>query len=100
MERTKRRRRSVSPTVVRQTAVKKVVTDFPLHLFRETERVAHELSMNRSSFIRSAVETFLRNREKERLEAAIAESFLANAELDRQLVDEFRYADADEHPGL
>jgi Arc/MetJ-type ribon-helix-helix transcriptional regulator len=56
--------------------------------------------MNRSCFIRSAVETFLRNREKEKLEAAIAESFLANAELDRQLVDEFKYADADEHLNL
>ena len=100
MERTKRRRSNVAGAVVKQAAVKKVVTDFPLPLFRETERVARELSMNRSSFIRSAVETFLRNRAKEKLEAAIAESFLANAELDRQLVDEFRYADADEHPGL
>jgi hypothetical protein len=51
--------------------------------------------MNRSRFIRSAVETFLRNREKEKLEQAIAESFLANADLDRRLVDEFKYPDSD-----
>ena len=76
--------------------VKKVVTDFPVSLYQETQRAARELSMNRSRFIRFAVETFLRNREKERLERAIAESFLANAELDRQLVDEFKYADSDE----
>jgi metal-responsive CopG/Arc/MetJ family transcriptional regulator len=80
--------------------MKKVVTDFPVPLFREAERAARELSMNRSCFIRTAVETFLRNREKEKLEKAIAESFLANAELDRRLVDEFKYADADEQPGL
>jgi hypothetical protein len=96
----KRRRRSEAATAIRKTALKKVVTDFPLPLFLEAERAAHELSMNRSCFIRSAVETFLRNREKEKLERAIAESFLANTELDRQLVDEFKYADADEHLNL
>lgn len=86
------------PVAVRQAVVrggKKVVTDFPALLFRETERAARELSMNRSRFIRCAVETFLRNREREKLERAIAESFLANNNLDRQLVDEFKYSDAD-----
>ena len=96
MNSTKRKSRKVAATVGRHTAVKKIVADFPADLFRETERAAQELSMNRSSFVRSAVETFLRNREKEKLEKAIAESFLANAELDRQLVDEFRYTDTDE----
>lgn len=96
MNSTKRGRPSVAATAG-QSAVKKVVTDFPLSLYEETERAAHELSMNRSCFIRSAVESFLRNREKEKLEQAIAASFLANAELDRELVDEFKYADSDEH---
>jgi metal-responsive CopG/Arc/MetJ family transcriptional regulator len=100
MESIKRRRRGVAATVTRQSALKKVVADFPAPLFREAERAAHELSMNRSCFIRTAVETFLRNREKEKLEKTIAESFLANAELDRRLVDEFKYADADEPPNL
>ncbi len=95
MNSTKRRSRKTGTPVSRHAAVKKVVTDFPADLFREAERAAQELSMNRSSFIRSAVESFLHNREKEKLEKAIAESFLANAELDRQLVDEFRYTDAD-----
>jgi len=90
-----RRKTHKAATAGRHAAVKKVVTDFPADLFREAERAAQELSMNRSSFIRTAVESFLHNREKEKLEKAIAESFLANAELDRQLVDEFRYTDAD-----
>jgi len=96
----KRRRRSVAAPAVKPTAVKKVVTDFPVPLFQAAERAAHELSMNRSCFIRTAIESFLRNREKEKLEQAIAESFRANAELDRQLVDEFKYADAGELPNL
>jgi hypothetical protein len=99
----KRKSRSVAAVSVRRASsrsVKKVVTDFPLPLYQETQRAARELSMNRSHFIRSAVETFLRNREKEKLEKAIAESFLANADLDRQLVDEFKYPDSDEAPNL
>ena len=98
MSGTKRRNRTVAAIGVRQTSsrsVRKVVTDFPLPLYQETQRAARELSMNRSRFIRSAVETFLRNREKEKLEQAIAESFLANADLDRRLVDEFKYPDSD-----
>ncbi|MGA3097901.1 MAG: hypothetical protein ABSF25_15715 [Bryobacteraceae bacterium] len=43
---------------------------------------------------------FLRRRNRERLERAIAESFQANRELDRRLVDEFRYVDADAEFGL
>jgi metal-responsive CopG/Arc/MetJ family transcriptional regulator len=73
----------------------KVAIDFPAPLFMETERAVRELSMSRSRLIRSAVELFLRQREREKLEHAIAESFLANGDLDRQLADEFKYADAD-----
>lgn len=90
--------RRVPAVAVKQAAarsVKKVVADFPEPLFREAERAAHELSMNRSSFIRAAVEAFLKNRRTEKLERAIAESLSANAELDRQLVDEFKHVDAE-----
>jgi metal-responsive CopG/Arc/MetJ family transcriptional regulator len=95
---TKKRRDSLPVTAekhVTTRSVKKVVTDFPMPLFRETERAAHELSMNRSSLIRTAVEAYLQNRRREKLERAIAESFAANVELDRQLVDEFKHVDAD-----
>lgn len=85
-------RRAAQPT--------KVAVDFPASLFRETEQAARELSMNRSQIIRSAVEMFLRQRDRERLERAIAESFQANRDLDRRLVDEFRYVDADAEAGL
>jgi metal-responsive CopG/Arc/MetJ family transcriptional regulator len=96
---TKGRRRM--PAAARQaTKPVKVAIDFPAPLFRETERAAHELSTNRSQLIRSAVEMFLRQRNRERLERAIAESFQANRDLDRQLVDEFRHVDVDAETGL
>ena len=82
-------------TATREAKRVKIAIDFPAPLLRETERAMHELSMNRSHFIRSAVETFLRQREREKLERAIAESFEANRELDRNLVDEFKHVDAE-----
>ncbi len=38
---------------------------------------------------------FLFQREQEKLECAIADSFRANRDIDRQLVDEFKYVDAE-----
>ena len=73
----------------------KIAVDFPAPLFQETERAVRELSTNRSSLIRVAVETFLRTRQREKLERQIAGSFSANAESDRQLMDDFKHVDAE-----
>jgi metal-responsive CopG/Arc/MetJ family transcriptional regulator len=62
---------------------------------RGTERAVHELSMNRSVLIRSAVEMYLRARQRDKLERQIAESFAANAEFDRQLVEDFAHVGAE-----
>ena len=77
------------------SASRKVVTDFPASLFQRTERAAHELSMNRSRLIRLAVETFLRQMDREQLERAVAESLTANIEMNAQLMEEFKYVDAE-----
>jgi metal-responsive CopG/Arc/MetJ family transcriptional regulator len=79
----------------REAKCVKIAIDFPAPLLRETERAMHELSINRSHLIRSAVEMFLRQREREKLERAIAESFEVNRELDQNLVDEFKYVEAE-----
>lgn len=73
----------------------KVAVDLPAPLFRATEQAMQELSMNRSRLIRTALEMFLFRREQEKLECAIADSFRANRDFDRQLVDEFKYVDAE-----
>ena len=91
----KRSRRIPAAAARRAARPIKVAVDFPASLFRETEEAARELSMNRSQIIRWAVEMFLRQRDRESLERAIAESFQANRDLDQRLVDEFRYVDAD-----
>jgi metal-responsive CopG/Arc/MetJ family transcriptional regulator len=89
----KGRRRAPAAATAKQA--RKIVIDFPAPLFQETERAVHELSMNRSTLIRSAVEMYLRAWRREKLEHQIAESFSANVELDRQLVEDFAHADAE-----
>lgn len=83
------------PATATAKQARKIVIDFPATLFEETERAVHELSMNRSVLIRSAVEMYLRVRRREKLERQIAESFRANAEFDRQLVEDFAHVGAE-----
>ena len=73
----------------------KVAVDFPAPLYRETERAVRELSMNRSHLIRHAVERFLVDLHKERLEKELAAGYQAN---DRQIsrsAEEFAYLESD-----
>jgi hypothetical protein len=79
----------------RRVPAKKVVADFPVQLFERTEQAARELSMNRSRLIRFAVEAFLRRRDRQKLERAIAESLGANAAADMELMEEFKHLDTD-----
>ncbi len=91
------RRHRVLATAAKQASESsvKIAIDFPAPLFHETEQAVHELSTTRSSLIRTAVEVFLRARQREKLEREIAESLSANAESDRQLMNEFKHVDAD-----
>ncbi len=91
----RKRRHSVPATAIRRPSTRKVVADFPAPLFDATDRAARELSINRSHLIRSAVEEFLQRRNRAKLEREIADSFAANAELDRRLVEDFRHVDAE-----
>jgi len=74
----------------------KIAVDFPAQLLHQTEKAGRELSMNRSALIRAAVESFLRNRQRQKLEEQIAQSFSANADLDRQIMDDFKHVDTTE----
>jgi metal-responsive CopG/Arc/MetJ family transcriptional regulator len=92
---TSKRGKHRAPATAPANRARKIAIDFPASLFRETEQAVHELSINRSVLIRSAVEMFLRIKRREKLERQIAESFSANAGLDRQLVTDFAHVDAD-----
>ena len=71
----------------------KIAVDFPAQLLQETEKAGRDLSMNRSALIRTAVEAFLHDWQRQKLEERIARSFSVNADLDRQLIDDFKHVD-------
>jgi metal-responsive CopG/Arc/MetJ family transcriptional regulator len=73
---------------------KRVVIDFPHDLFRQTERAASELAVNRSNFIRAAVERYIGEMGRKRLEEELIEGYTANAEFSRRINEEFSHVDA------
>jgi metal-responsive CopG/Arc/MetJ family transcriptional regulator len=74
-------------------ARKKVVVDFPEPLFRETENAAAELSTSRSSFIRLAVEEYIRERRQKKLQDQLIDGYTANANAARETAEELAQFD-------
>jgi metal-responsive CopG/Arc/MetJ family transcriptional regulator len=76
---------------------KKVIVEFPADLLKQAEKVASELSTDRSKLIRSAVESYLEDRSKMQLEEELAEGYRTFAALDREIAKEFAYIDSEDH---
>ena len=76
-------------------ATKKVIVDFPESLYEETEAAAHELSINRSRFVRCAVEQYLKILRGRKLERSLIEFYQSNADLDRRIAADFALVDAE-----
>ena len=74
---------------------RRVVVGFPEPLLKSTEEVAFQLSMNRSVLIRQAVQEFLKMCRRRALEAELAAACEANADLARQICEEFSHVDAE-----
>ena len=81
--------------MARAAAGRKVVVEFPGPLLERTERVAAEMALDRSKFIRAAVERYLEAISRARMERELAEGYAANANLDRELCREFAFVDAE-----
>jgi hypothetical protein len=88
-----RRKDRVPATAARP--IKKVVIDFPVPLYRETEWAVNELSINRSNLIRSAVESFVADLRRQKLEKELAAGYIANASQARETAEDFAHVDAD-----
>ena len=74
---------------------KRVVIDFPHPLFAAAEVAATELKINRSSLIREAVQQFLAELHRQKLEKKLAEGYAANAASARIVAAEMMGAEAD-----
>jgi metal-responsive CopG/Arc/MetJ family transcriptional regulator len=74
---------------------KRVVIDFPEPLFQATDHAANELAINRSSLIRRAVEQFLGEMERQKLEKELEQGYLANAASALSTANELMGAETD-----
>jgi CopG family transcriptional regulator / antitoxin EndoAI len=88
----KRTRRA---TIADEPATKRVVVHFPMPLYEEASAAIRELHTSQADLIRSAVKYFLEERRLRKLEAALAEGYIANAELGRRINEEFVFADSE-----
>jgi metal-responsive CopG/Arc/MetJ family transcriptional regulator len=90
-----RRAESMGKARMGAGATRKVVIDFPENLYVQTGNAAEEMSMNRSRFIRSAVENYIQVLQKRKLEIELIEGYTSNSSIDRQVSEDFSFVDAE-----
>ncbi len=73
--------------------MRRIIVTMPPDLVQQVEERASRLDFNRSQFIRRAVEVFLEEQRRRELRALLKEGYLANAERDLRIAEEFAYAD-------
>ncbi len=76
-------------------AGRKVIVDFPNDLYVATENATAQLSINRSTLIRSAVREFLERLHRDELEKQLAQGYIANASQARETAEAFERVDLD-----
>ncbi len=82
-------------TMKSAAGTKKVIVEFPVHLLEKTEQLASRLSTDRSKLIRTAVERFVSESERQRIDRQLAEGYTANAAFDQRICEEFAVLDAE-----
>jgi hypothetical protein len=92
-----RNQMTTGAAVARQkTARERVLVEFPPALLRQTEEAASQLLIDRSKFIRAAVEEKVAKMLRDRFEQELAAAYAANAEFDLQLCEEFKHVDGEQ----
>jgi metal-responsive CopG/Arc/MetJ family transcriptional regulator len=72
----------------------RVLVEFSETLLQRADELARKLKMSRSELIRQAVEEHLQQIESRKFEQELAEAYIANAEMNLALLEEFKYVDA------
>jgi len=88
-------KRPKPPKALAHRAGRKVIVELPASLYAETEKAMAQLSTNRSSLIRSALQEYLDKLRKKELESELAEGYVANASQARQTAKTFSHIDSE-----
>ena len=75
------------------TTMRRVMITIPPSLLEQVEEAAAKLNISRSGLIRQALEHFLEEQRRQELRELLKEGYLANAERDLRICEEFAYAD-------
>ena len=75
---------------------KKITVDIPRSLYEEAERLVREREITTSILVRQAVEKYLGDIRRERLEQELREGYLANDALGDKIHREFAAVDAEQ----
>jgi metal-responsive CopG/Arc/MetJ family transcriptional regulator len=71
----------------------RVLVEFPESLLRRADEAARKMHKNRSELIRTAVECHLNEIEARRFEQELAAAYVANADMNLELIEEFAHVD-------
>lgn len=82
------------PRIVRN-GKERVLVEFSESLLKSADETARQMNISRSELIRKAVEEKLQQIETRRFEQELAEAYIANAEMNLALVEEFEHVDAE-----
>ena len=74
---------------------RKISVDIPRSLYHETEQVVTERQTTKSIFVREAIEYYLQNIKRTKLERELEEGYIANAVLGDRIHREFEHVDAE-----
>jgi metal-responsive CopG/Arc/MetJ family transcriptional regulator len=82
-------------TAVSRPRKERVLVEFPEGLLKRADEAARKLAKNRSELIRTAVERLLDELETKRFEQELAAAYIANAQLSREVMEEFIHVDSE-----
>jgi metal-responsive CopG/Arc/MetJ family transcriptional regulator len=88
------RKRAKASTPVHR-AGRKVIVELTVALYERTEKATSQLSVNRSTLIRSALQEYLDKWQRQQLESDLAEGYIANAAQAREVAEAFSYVDSE-----
>jgi metal-responsive CopG/Arc/MetJ family transcriptional regulator len=71
----------------------RILVEFPENLLKRADEAARKLEKNRSELIRTAVEQMLADMEAKQFEMALAAAYAANAQMGREIMEEFVHVD-------
>ncbi len=89
------RRTPKPPKASAHRAGRKVIVELPASLYAEAEKATAQLSINRSTLIKSALQEYLDKWRKAELETELAEGYVANASQARETAEAFSYVDSE-----